>query len=205
MDAAIAQLETITLKLTGGSGDDGDVPACVALYNAYYKDHVQPFLDACGAAGVKDVGDMTAKAFTHQGRVFHAQTECAKPSDQDFLKFLGPCVEVITASGERDFADSRKDDFGEKKAFSEGIQALSWMMMPGGGKAFVTGQMDAATFYLNKVAHIIFSVWVRKNHRMLLIAGAEQGKRPARPRKGSPPKLCQTFQGDAFRTCGVCE
>lgn len=145
LDACIAILEAVAAK---ANADDGDgPPASLVAWNEFFKESVQPFIDTCGTLEeTKKIKDWTQKAFDHMTVLMTAAPSCAKPGQEDFMKFLGPIVEVITASGN---PDSRAPSFNFEKSFAEGIQSLSWVMMdlP---RPFVAGQLEAADFYLTK-------------------------------------------------------
>lgn len=141
-----AKLEAYAAKKVGG-GDSG-VPAAVAEYDAYFKNSVEPLIAAASALpGGQKIADWTKAAFEHQAKVVKASTECKKPSDETLLKYLDPIVKVINDSSN----PGKGDLFNHEKAFGEAIQGLSWIMMPGGGKAYVESQLEAGQLYLNKV------------------------------------------------------
>eukprot|EP00808_Paulinella_micropora_P016951 g76087.t1 len=147
LEALAVRLERLAAK--SGGGDDGGEPPAVTAYNEFYKQSVEPLIATCATfPELKAIGEGYEKAYKHQKTVIAASFACKKPSDQDLMKFLDPIVQVITASGN---CDNRSKFFNHQKAFNETIQSLSWIMMPGGGKAFVEGQLVASDFYLNKV------------------------------------------------------
>eukprot|EP00457_Paulinella_chromatophora_P007181 gb/GEZN01007202.1/.p1 GENE.gb/GEZN01007202.1/~~gb/GEZN01007202.1/.p1 ORF type:complete len:424 (-),score=96.37 gb/GEZN01007202.1/:177-1448(-) len=146
LEALALRLERLAAK--SGGGDD-DNPAALGAYDEYYTANVAPFLAVCATfPELKDVGAGYEKAYKHQRTVIAASFKCKSPSQEDFMKFLKPIVEVIEASGK---IDNRSAFFNHQKAFNESIQGLSWIMMPGGGSAYVEGQLEASMLYLNKV------------------------------------------------------
>lgn len=149
MESLVARLEAVTFKLTGGGGgDDGECPVTVSEWNTFYSAHVQPFVDACNKFdSTKKIAVATEKAMKHAAVVIEAATQCAKPDQATFLKFLGPIVEVITAAQD---VDNRSESFAQEKSFAEAINCLNWLMAEG-SKSVIMGQLEAADFYLSKV------------------------------------------------------
>eukprot|EP00462_Mataza_sp_D1_P000096 CAMPEP_0175089126 /NCGR_PEP_ID=MMETSP0086_2-20121207/621_1 /TAXON_ID=136419 /ORGANISM="Unknown Unknown, Strain D1" /LENGTH=644 /DNA_ID=CAMNT_0016361617 /DNA_START=35 /DNA_END=1969 /DNA_ORIENTATION=+ len=149
MDSLIARLEAVTFKVTGGGGcDDGEMPITVSEWNTFYETHAQPFVDACNKFdSTKKIAVATEKALKHACVVIEAATQCAKPDQGAFLKFLGPIVDVITAAQD---VDNRSESFPQEKAFAEAIQCLNWLMADG-SKSVIMAQLDASDFYLSKV------------------------------------------------------
>jgi len=137
-------LEAYIAKTQGG-GEDG--PVCVTAYAELYKSAIQPFIDASGKVSQKKIADNTEKAMKHLGSVVKATTECKNPGDA-FMTFLGPIVEVITGSMD---PDRKSPDFNHLMAFSEAIQALNFVCMPGAPKGYIMGQIDAGAMYTNKI------------------------------------------------------
>jgi len=147
MEACVVALETIAARAAAGDDDgEGDAPQVVA-WQEFHDQCIKPFIETCGKVDhCKQVGKWATQAFDHMIRLIKASRECTKPSQEEFMAFLAPIVQVITDSGK---CDSRADSFPFEKAFSEGIQSLSWVMMdlP---RPYVTGQLEAADFYLSK-------------------------------------------------------
>jgi adenylyl cyclase-associated protein len=147
LEMLCSALESYAAKM-GGGGDE-DSPACVSAYADFYTEGVLPFIEACGKLPeLADVAAMTEKAFKHLGSVIMATTQCKKPTPEAFMAFLGPIVEVITAAGKID----RKSKVPHHLAsFNETVQALNFVCMEGAPKSYILGQIDAGSFYGNKV------------------------------------------------------
>lgn len=148
-DALIQRLENVVLRIAPNAEATRDGPApCVAAYDAFYTASVTPFLEAVNKyPELKTVSEWTIAAFQHQRNVVEASTVCAKPSDEEYMKFLGPIVDVINKSGN---PNPRDNHFNYLKAFNEFIQSFSWLMMPG-PKEFINTQGESASMYLNRI------------------------------------------------------
>lgn len=143
LEALCGALEAHAAK--AGGGEDG--PVCIGAYQEFYTASVVPFIET--AKGVNEkCAAWTEKAFKHLAAVIKATTECKKPQPEDFMKFLGPIVEVITESGN---PDNKSKTFNHEKAFFEMIQALNFVCMDGSPKGYIMGQIDAGSFYSNKI------------------------------------------------------
>lgn len=99
------------------------------------------------------MGELTQKAWEHQGAVIKATSEYKKPPMEAFMKFLNPIVEAINASSN---PDKNAPCGNQEMAFAEAIQALQWLVMDVSTGAppprgYITGQLEAGDFYLNKV------------------------------------------------------
>lgn len=143
LEGLCGALEAHIAKTKGG---DGDTPLCVSRYQEFYDESVVPFISASEKV-CKKVGGYSEKAFKHLGVVIKATAECQKPEQEAFMKLLGPIVEVITESQNCD----RGDTFNHEKAFVEAIQALNFVCMEGSPKPYILGQVEAGSFYSNKV------------------------------------------------------
>lgn len=64
------------------------------------------------------------------------------------MTFLGPIVKVITDAGN---PDRKAPSFNHEQAFYEGIQAMNFVCMEGSPKGYIMGQIEAGSFYTNKV------------------------------------------------------
>mmetsp|Transcript_2972 Transcript_2972/g.3512 ORF Transcript_2972/g.3512 Transcript_2972/m.3512 type:complete len:430 (+) Transcript_2972:27-1316(+) len=154
-EAQIQRLEKIAGQFAGVV--EVDAAEVTAKWDEYYTTHVQPFIDTCNKyPKIAYCGEMAEKAFKRCGECMQAVPECKKPSQEDFMPWLQPIVDVITSSGEK--CDNRSDEFPFQKSFAELAQVMQWLLLTpeAGGlpKTFVAGQLDAADFYLNKVLKI---------------------------------------------------
>ena len=66
-------------------------------------------------------------AFTEVGKVVDAASQCSKPSQADYEKFLKPIIEVVTVSQK---TDNRSPLFNHQQAFAEFIQSMNFLMVP---------------------------------------------------------------------------
>jgi len=145
LEAACAALEGYVAKQ--GGGEDG--PVCIGAYKEFYTASVEPFVAACDKiADLKAMGAEAKKAFEHVEVIVKATTECKKPSQGDFMKLLGPIVEVITKAGD---LDRKSPVANQQQTFLEAVQALNFLCMEGAPKAYILGQIEAGSFYSNKV------------------------------------------------------
>lgn len=149
MDQLASRLESVTFKICGGGGGgDGELPISVVEWNQFYKDSVQPFIDSCNCfEETKKIAAATETAMKHTAVVLEAATQCAKPDQGAFVKFLDPIVQVISNAQN---CDNRSDAFPQEKSFAEAIQCLNWLMAEA-SKPIIVGQLEAAEFYLSKV------------------------------------------------------
>jgi small nuclear ribonucleoprotein (snRNP)-like protein len=152
LEAQVTKLEAVVRLIQanagGGGGDEGGQSPASQAWDAFYSASVTPFIEACNAEeSTKKIGTWTETAWKHAGLVVQAVSECAKPSQEDFLKYLDPVVQVITAAQD---VDNKSASFNQDKAFAEIVQSLSFVMMDMTGP-HITGQLEAADFYLNKV------------------------------------------------------
>lgn len=146
----VATLEAHAAKSGGGGGDGEDAP-CITGYNDFYSTSVQPFLDACNSLeGTKRMGVWAENSFKHLGVIIKATTTSKKPTPEAFMKFLGPIATSIGAV--MALNPAKTDDwFNHEKSFAEGLQSLNWVCMDGLPRPFITGQLEAADFYLTKI------------------------------------------------------
>jgi len=115
---------------------------------SFYKAAVQPVIDAANKfPELKNIADGTKTAFDHQAVVIEASAVAAKPDDAKLVTFLGPITKVITDTSN---PDNRTPFFNHIKAFNEVIQTSTWFLQPS-PKGFITGQLEAAEFYFNKI------------------------------------------------------
>jgi len=162
LDSLSERLERLAAKLN--KGGDGGEPAAVAEYKAFYTTNVLPFIESTKKfPELKKIGDWTETAYSALTKVIAASIVSAKPSDEDFMAFLGPIAKIIEDSAK---TDNKSPFFNHQKVFAEGIQALSWVMMPG-PSGYVKGQNDAAMLYGNKILMAVKDKAdpERQNHR----------------------------------------
>lgn len=148
--SCVGSLEAFAAKQGGGDDGEGDAP-CVTGFNDFYSTAVQPFLDACNAIdGTKRLGGWAEAAFKHLGVIIKATTTSKKPSQEAFMKFLGPIADSISAVMA---LNPHKNDewFNHETSFSEGLQSLNWLCLDSLPRPFITGQLEAADFYLTKI------------------------------------------------------
>jgi len=146
-DALITRIELAAAKITGITSEGG-APPSVSAYNAFYAGSVQPFVDVANKnADTKNLGAMTEAAFKHVAVVIEAATACKKPSDADFMSFVGPIAKVLGDCGN---CDNRSAFFNHQKGFEAAAASLNWIMVPG-PKTYIEGELAAADFYLMKV------------------------------------------------------
>jgi hypothetical protein len=146
-----ARLEALCVAVEGlakKKGGGGDVPAVIGEYAMFYKESVQPFIDSCNAVDAKRLGGMAEKAFQHLGVLIKATTVCAKPSPEDLMAFIGPIAQVVNEAGSR---QPKSTTPNHDTAFSEAVQALNFVCMPGNFKGYIMGQIDSGALYTNKI------------------------------------------------------
>ena len=98
LESCVLALEGIVAKNSVGDGD-GPPPSAVA-WNDFYEASVKPFIATSASIDdCKQIGEWTESAFSHIGKLMAAAPHSAKPSDADFMEWLGPVVTVITAAG----------------------------------------------------------------------------------------------------------
>jgi len=148
LDALTAKLEAVKLNGKGG-GDEKESSKSVTEWEHFFKTDVVPFLEAAKLIkGAEKIADMAEHAFKGIGKIIVDASMHQKPSDEVFGTVLAPVGKII---GEADaYADKRSAVFNFQKAFAEAVSALSWVVTPG-PKAHITGQMEAAEFYLSKI------------------------------------------------------
>jgi len=147
-ESVIHRIEAAIAKLSGGGGG-GDENAVLASWDEFVKASVKPFVDTCGhIAGLGPMAEATTAAFAGDRNVLDAAAHCKKPSDEALGKFIEPIASVITKAGET--IDKKSPLFNHQSAFSEVVQTAGWVLQPG-PKSFVTGQLEAADFYLTKI------------------------------------------------------
>jgi hypothetical protein len=148
LEAVAASLEALAAKKAGGGGS-GDEAASVSEYAQFYKTSVQPFIDSCNKMeGTKRLGAFAQTAFTHLGVVIKASTMCSKPSQADFMKFLGPIVKVIEDAEKRNI---KSPTYNHETAFYEGAQGINFVCMDGNVKGYILGQIEAGAMFTNKI------------------------------------------------------
>lgn len=86
--------------------------------------HVQPFVKTCAAFSTLDkYRPLIEGAFNNQLNLIKASVVCKKPSDADVLKFLQPCVDLLTFTDKFDFKSPSVNQF---QALNNGLQAVNW-------------------------------------------------------------------------------
>jgi len=147
--AVISRIDRVASKLNKSSDAGGGEPPAVAEHKAFYAGDVQPALAAIEAfPDLKRQAELVRAGFAFEGAVVAATFACAKPSDPDFTKFLGPLTKVITDASAA--ADNRSPHFNYQQAVSEVLQALGWVAQPG-PVAAIQGQIDSANVYFTKI------------------------------------------------------
>jgi len=161
VESVLARLEAVASKLeafaasnpsakksAGGAADEKELAPSVTAFADYYNEAVAPFVEAAKASTeTAYIGEWTETAFKHTQVTLQAATECKKPSDKALMDFVGPIAKVIGQADGK--ADSRSPYFPQQKAFAEGIQCLSFLMVPG-TKQHVNACLESADFYLIK-------------------------------------------------------
>lgn len=148
-ETVVHRIEAAIARLSGGGGGAGDEAAALANWDGFVAEHIKPFVDTCGhIAGLAAMGEMTTNAFKGVRNVLDAALHCKKPSDDALGKFVEPIASVIGKAGES--IDKKSNVFNHQSAFGEVIQTAGWVLQPG-PKPFVTGQLEAADFYLTKI------------------------------------------------------
>lgn len=159
LESVVAQLERVAGKLGGASGASGHgahaeekvVPPQVLAYDDLTDRVYKPFYETCKRLdGLHAIGDQANTALSHLRKVIDASLQCKKPSDSDLMKFLEPTANSVNAAQN---CDNRSAFFNHQKAFSEAVQLVNWVVLPGPA-AHVRGTLEAAEFYLNKVLTI---------------------------------------------------
>jgi len=148
-EAAIHRIEAVIARLSGGGGGGGDESAVLSGWDVFAKASIQPFVDTCShITGLGPMGEATTAAFAGVRNVLDAAAHCKKPSDEQLSKFIEPIARIIGHASET--IDKKSAVFNHQSAFSEVVQTAGWVLQPG-PKPFVTGQLEAADFYLTKI------------------------------------------------------
>jgi len=154
--ALLHRLESIAVKLEhtkptkgGAGGDEKESARSVSAWDELYKTDVVPFIETAKTIkGAEKIADMGEHAFKGIGKIIGDASTHKKPSDEVLGNILAPVGKII---GDADaYADKRSPVFNFQKSFAEVVQALSWVVTPG-PKAHITGQLEAAEFYLSKI------------------------------------------------------
>lgn len=180
----LARLEAVTARLEGfansvgsrgasagasaaaGGGESKEVSEKVVAYDAYYKQHVQAFIDV--AKKFKDtarIGELAERGFTGIRTYIDAAANCKKPAAADLEKLIQPIVSTLQ-DAEKNVDAKNVAFFPHQKAFAEGISALQWVMGTS-PKPVIEGAFESADFYLIKIltAAKNMSGDDQKNHR----------------------------------------
>jgi len=149
LEELAAKLEKVKVGKGGGGGDEKEASRSVAAWEDFYKADAVPFVAAAKLIkGAEKIADMADTAFKALGKVIVEASQHKKPSDEVLGNIVAPVGKVI---GDADaYADKRSPAFNFQKAFAEVSQGFSWVIVPG-PKAHITGQVEAADFYLSKI------------------------------------------------------
>jgi len=149
LEALASKLESIKLAGKGGGGDEKEASRSVSAWEDFFKADVVPFIEVAKLIkGAEKIADMADHAFKGIGKIIGDASTHKKPSDEVLGNILAPVGKII---GDADaYADKRSPVFNFQKAFAEVVQALSWVVTTG-PKAHITGQLEAADFYLSKI------------------------------------------------------
>jgi len=146
LEAAVLALEALAAKKKGGDGGEAQ---CVTEYALFYKDSVQPFIDASIAIDPsKRLANQTERAFQFLGVFIKATTTCKKPGPEELMTFIGPIAQVINEAGNK---QPKSTTPNHDTAFSEAVQALNFICMDGNFKGYILGQIDSGALYTNKI------------------------------------------------------
>jgi len=163
LESLVKRLEVAVAKLERGGGgvpsDAGDCAAEVVSspayldYCAWVDDSIAAFLKLSTEIGedVETMGKLFADAIEAQKQFIMKASKHSKPADADLQKILEPQVKAITAVTEFRDASRRSKFFNHLSSVSEGIPALSWIMVSPTPGPHVKDMKDAAMFYTNRV------------------------------------------------------
>jgi adenylyl cyclase-associated protein len=166
------KLEALSFQNKKSGGDkkaDSEDPPSVVDFDGVLNGPVKDFVTAAKNLGgdIAKLGELSEKGFAQLRSFVVAASKCAKPTEDELNKKFSEVTPVLQAV----VPDNRnKVAFFHQSAFAEHIQILQWILVTPAPKPFISGTVEAADFYLNKILTSTKDDPLKNDHRAFVKA-----------------------------------
>lgn len=159
LEQVTSRLEALKLGGAGSSvGSSGGASAAavapqVEAYDEYVREYVTPFLNTCQKIGapLDKAAELITTGFNEVRSLVDRASKSKKPSDQDLMPALAPIQKIMEQITHLRMDSRQSPFFNHLYAIDEGIKCLAWVSVPNITVSYVSGMVDSAQFYNNKV------------------------------------------------------
>lgn len=146
--------KTSTTTTSSSSSGEAVASASVNDFEDLINQFIQPLVSHSSKLGANDVVqqvDLLLKAVNAQRDLLKVAASCKKPSDDVFQRLLKPTVEVMEKIVNLRDTNRTSKFFNQLSTISEGIGALSWVLVSPTPGPHVAEMRGASEFYSNKI------------------------------------------------------
>jgi adenylyl cyclase-associated protein len=135
------------------SGPDPSSAPSVVDYDQLVEEHIKPYVEHSKKAGdlVSKQAELVAQAVQQQRGLLAKAVQSKKPSQEQLQKLLEPTANLIKQIIELREKNRPSPQFNHLSAISEGIGALSWVLISPTPGPFVAEARASSEFYSNRI------------------------------------------------------